>query len=79
MYSLRNDRDNERVLKPCILEVLRAVIEDEVDTSKLLQSLESAASQKTLADRALEAVEISGLRDAHFIAVVGFNLAKLFY
>jgi hypothetical protein len=79
MYSLRNDRDNEWILESCVLEVLRSVIEDEVNASKLLQSLETAASQQTLANCALEAVDVSGLCDTHFIAVIGFDFAKLFY
>ena len=78
MHSLRYDRDDKWILKPCVLEVLRSIVEDEVDSGKLLQSLERTAGQKTLANSALKAVEIGSLRNAHFVAMIGFNFAKLF-
>lgn len=78
-YLLRNDRNNEWILEPSVLEVLSAVVEDEIDTSQLLKTLEKTAGQKALADGTLEAVEVSGLREAHFITVIGFDFTQLFH
>lgn len=50
---------------------------DEVDTGKLLQSLEEATSHKTLADSSLEALDVAGRANAHLVAVVGHNLSEL--
>ena len=54
----RDDGDDERVLKPGVGEVGRPVVEDEVDTCQLLQSLEETAGSETEKKAALEAVEI---------------------
>lgn len=53
-----NDLDNEWVLEAGIGEVLSAVVEDEVNTSQLLESLEETSGCETLADSALEAVQV---------------------
>lgn len=49
----------------------------EVDTGELLESLKQATSEETLADSALEAVEVGGLGDAHLVAVIGLDLGEL--
>lgn len=36
MYSLCDDRDDEWVLETCVLEILRAVIEDKIHAGELL-------------------------------------------
>lgn len=46
-------------------------------TSKLLQRLKQATSQKTPSEISAEAVEVSGLAQAHLVLVVGGNLTKL--
>lgn len=76
VYSLGDDRDNKWILEAGILEVLGAVVEDEVDTSQLLEGLKSTAGEKTLANSALEAVRVASFRNAHLIAVIGLNLSK---
>lgn len=50
---------------------------NEVDTSKLLQSLESTTSELTLQNRRLEAVEVRGLSNARLVLVVGPDLGEL--
>lgn len=59
--NVGDDRDDEGVGEAGVLEVLGSVIENEVDTSQLLQTLEETASQQPLADSALEAVNITSL------------------
>lgn len=53
------------------------VVEDKVDSCKLLKNLKQTASQEALSDVALEAVKVSGLSQIQFILVVGFDLIKL--
>jgi hypothetical protein len=60
-----------------VLEVLRAVVEDEVDARQLLQRLQQAARQQPLADSALEALDVARLADALLDVVVGLDLAQL--
>ena len=50
--------------------------EDEVYTSKLLQRLEQASSQETLAKCSLEAVGICRLAQRHLIKMVRLDLAQ---
>lgn len=61
-----------------MLEVLSAIVEDEVDACHLLQRLEKAASKQSLADGPFEAVEVRGLPKGHLIAVVCFDLTEFF-
>jgi hypothetical protein len=75
--SLGNDRDDERILETRPLKVCRAVIEDEIDSSELLESLETTAGTKSFADGALKAVDIGAFANAHLVSVVGFDLAEL--
>lgn len=70
-------RDGERVRDAGTLEERGAVVEDEVDTSELLKSLEEASSRKTLAKVAAEAVEVGGLAQGHLVLVVGHDLTEL--
>ena len=51
-------RDGERVRDAGTLEERSAVVEDEVDTGELLESLEETASRETLSKVAAEAVEV---------------------
>lgn len=60
-----------------VLEVARAIVEDEVDPSQLLESLQSHAGELALQDRGLEAVPVGGLADAALVVEVGFDLAQL--
>lgn len=59
------------------MEVACAVVEDEVDAGKLLQSLEGHAGELTLEDGWAEAVKVGGLAEAVFILEVGPDLAEL--
>jgi hypothetical protein len=70
-------RNSERVRDAGTLEERGAVVEDEVDTSELLESLEEAASCETLAKVAAEAVKVRGLAQGHLVLVVGHDLAEL--
>lgn len=76
--SRSDHRDGERVRNARTLEERSAVVEDEVDTSELLEGLEKAASSKTFAKVAAEAVEVGGLAQAHLVLVVSHDLAELF-
>lgn len=51
---------------------------DEVDTSQLLETLEKASGEETLANGSLEAVHVCSLADAHLIAMVCLDLGELF-
>lgn len=42
---LDDDRNDERIFEASMLEVLSAVVEDEVDTRHLLQRLKKASSK----------------------------------
>ena len=75
---LDDDRDDEWVFEPSVLEVLSAVVEDKVDTRHLLQCLEEASGKQSLADGSFEAVEVRGLPEGHLIAVVCFDLTEFF-
>lgn len=60
-----------------ILEVLRAVVKDEVDSRQLLQRLEQTPRQEALPDRALEALGVARLPDALLEVEVGLDFIKL--
>jgi len=59
-----------------MLEVLSAVVEDEVDARHLLQRLEKTSSKQSLADGSLEAVEVRRLPEGQLIAVVRLDLTE---
>jgi hypothetical protein len=69
--------NSERVRNAGTLEERGAVVEDEVDTGKLLESLEETASRKTLAKVAAEAVEVRSLAQGHLVLMVGHDLTEL--
>jgi hypothetical protein len=50
---------------------------DEVDTSKLLETLKETTSRKTLSKVALEAVEVGGFAQGQLVLVVGGDLSEL--
>jgi hypothetical protein len=77
--SLGDDLDDEGILEPRSLKVGSAVVEDEVDTCELLQTLEHASSQETFADVAAEAIQVGGFGEAHFVRMVGADFAQLFH
>jgi len=77
-HSLDDDRDDERVLEAGMLEVLSAVVEDEVDARHLLQRLEKASSKKSFADGSLEAVKVRGSPKGHLVSVVCFDFTEFF-
>lgn len=60
-----------------VLEIPRAVVEDEVDARELLECLQSHAGELALQDRGLEAVPVGGLADAALKVQVGLDLAEL--
>jgi hypothetical protein len=60
-----------------LLEEGSSVVEDEVDTAQLLESLKTTASSETLAKVTLEAVDVAGLSKGHFVLVVGGDLSQL--
>jgi hypothetical protein len=72
-----DDLDGEAALgETRVLEVLRAVVEDEVDARELLEALEEAARQEAFADGALEAVEVGRFGKGEFVVVVGEDLVE---
>ena len=75
---LDDDRDDEWVFEPSVLEVLSAVVEDKVDTRHLLQRLKKASSKQPLADGSLKAVDVRRLAEGHLIAVFRFDLTEFF-
>lgn len=68
--------DDEGVGNAGVLEEGGTVVEDEVDTSKLLQGLKTASGGKTLAHGALEAIDVRRFAQAQLVFVVGFDLGK---
>lgn len=72
-----NHSDNEGVLDARVLEERGSVVEDEVDTSKLLKRLEKATGRETLAKVATEAVEVGSLAERQLVLVVGSDLSQL--
>jgi hypothetical protein len=74
----RSDQtDSEAVTDSRLLEERCAVIEDEVDTTQLLESLKTTTGSETLAKIALEAVDVAGLSKRHLVLVVGSDLGQL--
>lgn len=53
MCILGNHGDDEGIPEASILEILRSVIEDEVDSRKLLKSLQPTTSEEAFADGTL--------------------------
>lgn len=76
--SVGDDLDDKRVLEAGALEVLGAIVEDEIDTSELLQPLETTARGKALENSALEAIGVARSADAHLILVISLDLGQLF-
>jgi hypothetical protein len=78
-----DERDQERVFNAGLLEEGRSVVEDEVDTSQLLEHLKANTDEDTaeVARRrhAHEAVDPASLRDATLILVVGLDLRELIF
>lgn len=72
-----NHLDDEGLAETRVLKVLGAVVEDEVDASQLLQSLEAHARKLALEHGAAEAVDVAGGSDAHLVVVVGLDLGNL--
>lgn len=66
-----------RVGRSVSAEVGGTVVEDEVDTNKLLERLEGNTGESTLASVALEALEVGSSSERHLILVVGGDLSKL--
>lgn len=73
----RNHGDDKGVPDARVLEEGGSVVENEVDTSELLEGLKTAASCKTLAKVALEAVDVTSLAQSQLVLVVGGDLTKL--
>lgn len=68
--------DGEAAGDARVLEVPRAVVEDEVDARELLEGLQGHAGELALQDRGLEAVQVGGLADAALEVQVGLDLAE---
>jgi len=60
-----------------LLEEGRSVVEDEVDTAQLLESLKTTAGSETLSEVTLEAVDIAGFSKGQLVFVIGGNLSQL--
>jgi hypothetical protein len=74
----RSDQtDSEAVTDSRLLEERRTIVEDEVDTTQLLESLKTTTGSETLAKVALEAVNVAGLSKRHLVLVVGSYLGQL--
>jgi hypothetical protein len=63
--------DSESIAYAGTLEERRTIVEDEVDTTQLLESLKTTTGSETLAKIALEAVDVAGLSKGHLVLVVG--------
>lgn len=72
----RDHGDGEAAGDARVLEVARAVVEDEVDAGELLEGLEGHAGELALENGGLEAVQVGGLADAILIVQVGLDLAE---
>lgn len=72
--NVGNDADDEGVVDAGLLEELCAVVEDEVDTSELLENLDTAANKETLAVDTTKKVGIGSLANGKLILVVGLDL-----
>lgn len=68
--------DNKGVLKPGTRKVRGSVVEDEIDTTQLLQCLKQTTSKQTFADRALEAVHVAGFAQRHLKLMVGTDFSE---
>jgi hypothetical protein len=69
--------DSEAVTNTRLLEEGSSIVEDEVDTTQLLESLKTTTGSKTLAEVSLEAVDVAGLSKRHLVFVVGGDLSQL--
>jgi hypothetical protein len=69
--------DGEAITDTGVLEERRSIVEDEVDTAQLLESLKTTTGSETLSEVSLEAVDVAGLSKGHFVFVVGSNLSQL--
>lgn len=69
--------DDEGLADTRVLKVLGAIVEDEVDTSELLESLETHAGELALEHGAAEAVDVAGSALGHLVVVVGLDLGNL--
>lgn len=69
--------DHEGVLDAGVLEEGGAVVEDEVDTSELLQTLDGASGSETLAESTAEDLEVGSSSKAHLELVVCLDLGQL--
>lgn len=72
----RDHGDDEWLGETRTLEVGGTVVEDEVDTGELLQSLETTASDEALENVALEAVKVGGLAQGQLVLVVSSYFAE---
>jgi len=68
--------NSETIFNARVEEVLGAIIEDEVDTSKLLQPLQGHAGQLSLEDRRTKAVKDAGLAEAQLKVVIRLDLSE---
>jgi hypothetical protein len=66
-------------LKPSILEILRSIIENEVNASQLLQRLQGTTSKQSLANGTLEAVNIFCVAQRELVGMIGSNLVDFFF
>jgi hypothetical protein len=74
----RSDQtDGEAVSDSALLEEGSSVVEDEVDTTQLLECLKTTTGSETLAEVSLEAVDVAGLSKGHLVFVVGGDLSQL--
>lgn len=71
-------RNDEGVAEPCVLEELGTVVEDEVDTSKLLERLEQAAGEESPSEITLEAVKVGGLAQRELVLVISGDFGQFF-
>lgn len=73
----RNHLNDEGILDTRVQEVLRAVVEDEVDTRELLQSLEAHSGDLALDHVAAEAIQVADLAEAHLVLMVRADFGQL--
>lgn len=71
-----DDGNGEGILNTGVLEVLCSVVEDEVNSRELLESLSGHSSELTFEHRPTEAVDIACLAKTELIFVIGTDLPQ---
>lgn len=74
--QIGDETDDERIPDTRVLEELSTVVEDEVDTGQLLESLETTSGQEPLPHLRGETIGIGRFSERHLILVDSLNLVE---